>query len=148
MTSLIVTETRPYRTLDRDNPHCLACGIAMLPEQPNICPDADCGAAYLADGAPILEMWPEGLVNNPDIENPVPTLVEYNNGVLWDWCDEHREYEEDHPLDQRSCRYYAAEGRMLRPVRDTYLSAPPDGTDQTYDEMRRRMRDNPSCAKS
>lgn len=110
--SLTITETRPYRTLDRNNPRCLACGAAMLPEQPNVCPDPDCGAAYLNDGAPILESWPEHLLNDPDIESPVPTLVDYNSGLMWDWCDEHREYEEDHPLGRHSCRYYAAEGRM------------------------------------
>ena len=111
--SLTDTDTRPYRTLDRENPRCLACGIAMLPEQPNVCPDPDCSAAYLNDGVPILEAWPEHLLNDPDIADPVPALVEANNGVIWDWCDEHREYEEDHPLGKRSCRYYAAEERML-----------------------------------
>ena len=119
--SLTVTETRPYRTLDRDNPRCLACGIAMLPEQPNDCPDPACESGYLNEGAPILETWPEYLFTEPDAENSVPALVEANNGVIWDWCEENQVYEEDHPLDKHSCRYYAAEGRILHPVRDIYL---------------------------
>lgn len=141
--NLTVTETRPYQTLDVHNPQCLACGAAMSPENLLFCPDIDCGAGYLHDGFPVMEFWPEHLINDPDIENPVPALVCLNNGATWDWCDVHREYEEDHPLAKRSCRYYAAEARMLTEATEHYRDNPPAATDPDYYEMRQRIRHNP-----
>ena len=140
---LIITETRPYQTLDLNNPQCLACGATMSAERPLVCPDPDCGAGYLHDGIPVLEYWPEYLLNDPDMENPVPTLVCATNGVTWDWCDEHRQYEEDHPLGQRSCCYYAAEARMLTEAAEHYQDNPPAPSDEAWYEMRERMRRNP-----
>ena len=142
--NLVVIETRPYQTLDFDDPKCLACGIPIPPGLPPYCPDADCGAAYFNDGMPVMEHWPIDLSECGDSETPAVTaLVSMNNGITWDWCDQHQEYEEDHPLAQRSCNYYAAEARLLRPARDTYLSAPPELHDKAYWEIRRRIDRNP-----
>lgn len=141
--NLTVTEIRTYQTIDLDNPRCLACGAAMSPEFPLVCPDPDCRAGYFNDGLPVMEDWPEHLMTDPDIENPVPVIVCLNNGATWDWCDEHREYEEDHPLGQRSCRYYAAEARMLTEAAEHYRDNPPTAADPAYYEMRERMRRNP-----
>ena len=89
-----------------------------------------------------MEYWP--IDPSEYDETPfVTALVSQNNGATWDWCDQHREYEEDHILGQRSCSYLAAEARLLRPVRDTYLSAPPELNDTAYWEMQRRIDRNP-----
>ena len=142
--NLVVTETSPYQTLDFDNPKCLACGDPIPPEMPPYCPDPDCGASYFNDGTPVMEDWPIEISEYGDQETPsVTALVSMNNGITWEWCDQHQEYEEDHPLAQRSCGYYAAEARMLRPARDVYLSAPPELNDKTYWEILSRIDRNP-----
>ena len=140
--NLVVTETRPYQTLNFDDPKCLACGTPIPPALPPACPDPDCGASYFNDSMPVMEDWP---IEPSEYDNETPfvtALVSLNNGATWDWCDRHREYEEDHPLVQRSCSYLAAEARMLRPARDTYLSAPPELSDTAYWEIRRRIDNN------
>ena len=142
--NLVVTETRPYQTLDFDNPKCLACGTPIPPDDLLACPDPECGAGYFVDGMPVMEYWPIDPSEYDDNETPfVTALVSQNNGATWDWCNQHREYEEDHSMAQRSCTYYAAEARLLRQARDTYLSAPPELKDTAYWEMQRRMDRNP-----
>ena len=137
----------PHQILDQDNPHCLACGGAITLEHPLVCSDPDCGAGYFNDGFPVLEYWPEHLMDDPDIQNPVPALVCLNNGIIYHWCDEHRHYEEDHPLGQRSCLYYAAEARMLAQAAEHYRQNPPTASDSAYYQLRERMRHNPHFPK-
>lgn len=140
--TIVITELRPIVALDIANPACLACGAPMAPDNLLNCPNPDCGAAYLSDGLPNSETWPWQF-DEIATPNPVPTLVTSTNGIYMDWCDEHQVYEDDHPLGRRSCRYYAAEARELRRVLNRYLSAPPHPADETYWQMRERMRHNP-----
>ena len=140
---LIVEEDRPCIALDPDDPKCLACGAPIDPKQPLDCPDSVCGATYFRDGMPCMETWPLYPTEDDTSTPAVPALVSMNNGMTWDWCDQHREYEEDHPLAQRSCSYYADEARMLRAARDIYLSAPPEHSDLTYSEILARIDRNP-----
>ena len=78
--NLVVTETRPHQTLDKDDPRCLACGGPVTSDPGPVCTDTDCGAVYFVDGMPCMEFWP---IDPADFEGETPfvtALVALNNG--------------------------------------------------------------------
>ena len=130
---------RVFVTLDRQDPHCLACGAAMDPDDSLFCPQLDCAAAYMNDGLPNVESWPIADEETPE-PNPVPTLINANNGVLWDWCSQHHCYEEDHPLGNRSCRTLGNYRRAIRRELARHLSGPAPDDAEPSSELLHELR--------